>query len=293
MFHCGQLISLPYDVSCYSSIATDVLGDAEPIRNFSGSILDPLAKVFTPTHTFSRSIPNSNEDTGKICSKSRLNPLAKACYPNIVSFTASVLNPMAKPWSTPTKGNPLAKLLIPSLYDSVTCNVTIPESVPNMNLVSLNPLALPFVSNLGKEADSLTCNSNICCGLHAMDTTPILNSISTPDLSLCGEDFSDDLMWTSNSSCESIIFNDGAGVSTSEAQGALNPCAESFVLDDVLISTRIDCLLNPHNPHNAPSRTANPNVQAPAEVLPPSLSTSNSIAQIGENDDPKSLLQEL
>ena len=116
MFCCGQLSSLPYDVCYYASIATDVLGDVAPVRNYS--VLDPLAKVFTPTHTFSRSIPNSNEDTGKICSKSRLNPLAKACYPNIVSFTTSVLNPMAKPYKTyfdDSSHSPNSRLLNPKI----------------------------------------------------------------------------------------------------------------------------------------------------------------------------------
>ena len=82
---------------------------------------------------------------------------------------------------------------------------------------------------------------------------PILNSISTPDLSHCSEDFSDDLTCTLNSSCESIIFDDNAGVFTSEAKEALVPCTESFVLDDILISNnRTDSLLNPHNAHNVP-----------------------------------------
>ena len=110
------------------------------------------------------------------------------------STHARLLNPKALPFhprSIPMELNPLAKSFVPSLYDSVNFNVTISESYPPLSPLSLNPLALPFISNPGKETDSQTRKSNIYCELHAMDTTPILNSISTPDLSLCGEDFND------------------------------------------------------------------------------------------------------
>ena len=279
----GQILNslqsscLPYNLCSSPSMAVDVLGEVAPVGKFCGSNLDPLAKVFTPKHTFSRSIMNSNGNRGKISSKSHLNPSAKACYPNIVSFTASVLNPMAKPYKTP------------HFDDSSHSPKILPFQPRSINLSSLNPSALPFVSSLVKEIDSHICKSNICCELHLMDMTPIPNSVSTADLSFCSEDFSDDLTCTLNSSCESIIFNDSAGVFTSEAKGALNPCTESFVSDDILISNnRIDSLLNPHNAHNVPFRTANPNIDPPVEVLPPI-----SIAQIDNNDDPKSLLKEL
>ena len=161
---------------------------------------------------------------------------------NSDSTHARLLNPKALPFhprSIPMELNLLAKSFVPSLYDSVNFNVTISESYPPLSPLSLNPLALPFISNPGKETDSQTRKSNIYCELHAMDTTPILNSISTPDLSLCGEDFDDDFMCTFNSSCESIILNDSVIVSLCEARSTLNPCAESFVLDDILISSRI------------------------------------------------------
>ena len=99
-------------------MAVDVLGQVPPVWNSSVSILDPLAKVFTPKHTFSRSILSSNWDGGKISSKSYLDPLAKACYPNIVSFTTSVLNPMAKPYKTyfdDSSHSPNSRLLNPKI----------------------------------------------------------------------------------------------------------------------------------------------------------------------------------
>ena len=198
-----------------------------------------------------------------------------------------LLNPKAPPFyprSTPMELNQLAKPFVPSFYNSVNYNVTIVESLPTLSHTSLNPLALPFISHSDDEIDGETGNMN--CELHLMNMTPILDSISTPDLSLLDEDFSAD--FTCASSCESVTLNDTVTVVTCEEPGTLNPCAECFVSLDLLAS-RIGSLRNSHN-ENAPSRPANHDVEAQTAVLPQSPSTDNLIA---ENDDPKAVLQEL
>ena len=120
-----------------------------------------------------------------------------------------------------------------------------------------------------------------------MNMTPILNSISTPDLSLLDEDFSADFTFVSNSSCESVILNDTVTVITCEEPGTLNPHVECIVSDD-LSANRIGSLRNSHN-ENVPNRPANHDVEPQAVVLPQIPSTDNPIA---ENDDPKAVIME-
>ena len=66
--------------------------------NFGINVLDPLAKVFTPTRKIHHLISNSKEDRGKLYQKSGLNYPDKACCPDIFSSFSSVLNPLAKPY---------------------------------------------------------------------------------------------------------------------------------------------------------------------------------------------------
>ena len=61
-------------------------GDAAPVGyfgNFGINVLDPLAKVFTPTRKIHHLISNSKEDRGKLYQKSGLNYPDKACGPDI------------------------------------------------------------------------------------------------------------------------------------------------------------------------------------------------------------------
>ena len=72
------------------------------------------------------------------------------------------------------------KKFIPTLGDSANSGISVLDSSTTLHS-SLNPLVLPFVSNLCNE----DCQNY--CDLRAMGTTPIFNSISTPDLSLRNE----------------------------------------------------------------------------------------------------------
>ena len=97
------------------------------------------------------------------------------CQGNIANMDHFIPKP------TQSELHQLEKSFISTSDDSFNSHISVSDSSTTMLHSNLNPLALPFVSNLCNE------DSQVHCDLRAIGTTPIFNGISTPDVSPCCE----------------------------------------------------------------------------------------------------------
>ena len=158
--------------------------------NFGINVLDPLAKVFTPTRKIHHLISNSKEDRGKLYQKSGLNYPDKACCPDIFSSFSSVLNPLAKPYQKlQVSGlNLLEKNFGPAKNSILECDVN--------TLMELSHLSIT-------SSISLVSDNFVSCSSSSLDPSTSLDTYENdPFMQPCSRETENEFLSTIPDICE-------------------------------------------------------------------------------------------